>query len=210
MPLLKHGAAATPEAPAAPVRGKDNLLAALRTGATEVERREAALDLAAMPETADALGAALAAEPAARVREAIITALLGIGTPAAAAVLAGVLGSEDTALRNDAIEALRELGPAAMAPTERLLDSPVADIRMFAVSVLSGLRHPQAAILLRRVLERDPEINVGLAAVEVLVEVGGPESLPALRAFAARFPDEPFVRMAVDLACRRAAASGPP
>jgi HEAT repeat protein len=210
MPLLKPGASATPEAPAAPPRAREGLLAALRTGATEMERREAALDLASMPEAADALGAALAAEPAARVREAIITALLGIGTPAAAAVLAGVLGSEDTALRNDAIEALRELGPAAIAPIERLLESPVADIRMFAVSVLNGLGHTQASRLLQRVLECDPEINVGLAAVEVLVEVGGPESLPALRAFAARFPDEPFVHMAVDLACRRAATSGPP
>jgi HEAT repeat protein len=209
MPLLKHGDAATPEPPALPARGKDSLLAALRSGTTEVERREAALDLAAIPETADALGAALTAEPAARVREAIITALLGIGTPAAATVLAGVLGSEDTALRNDAVEALRELGPATMAPIERLLDSPVADIRMFAVSVLNGLRHSHAAMLLQHVLETDQEINVGLAAVEVLVEVGGPESLPALQAFAARFPDEPFVRMAVDLACRRAAASGP-
>ncbi len=210
MPLLKHNAAVTPEPPATPVQSKDGLLAALRTGTTEIARREAALDLAAMPETADELGAALAAEPAARVREAIITALLGIGSPAAASVLAGLLGSEDTALRNDAIAALRELGPAAMAPIALLLDSPVTDIRIFAVSVLSGLPQPQAAMLLQGVLARDPAINVGLAAVEVLVEVGGPDSVPALLAFAARFPNEPFVRMAVDLACRRAAPSGPP
>lgn len=201
---LAHPLAAPPPLPAA------DLLLALRSAPTEAARREAALDLAAVPEAPEvirALGAALGTEPAPRVRQAIVSALAGIGTDAAAAVLADLLGSEDTALRNDAIEALRQFGPAAGPSIERLLASPVPDVRIFAVSVLEGLRHPSVPMWLYAVLDQESEVNVGLAAVEALAQVGDACATAPLRAFAQRFPAEPFVAMAVDLACRRLAKS---
>ena len=50
------------------------------------------------------------------------------------------------------------------------------------------------------------DLNVGLATVEALALLGGPEDAPALRAFAARFPTHGFVGFAVDLACARVGA----
>jgi hypothetical protein len=63
--------------------------------------------------------------------------------------------------------------------------------------------------LLLGVLATDPEVNAGLAAVEALAAVGEPHDAAALRAFAARFSGEPFVRFAVAMACRRITAGAP-
>ncbi len=209
MALLKRRAAGAAAAdPADAPRPLAELLAALRTGGTPTGRREAALELAATPEAVAELAAALGAEDDRSVREAIVAALAAIGTEPAAAGLAGFLRSEDAQLRNAAIGALQEMGTAAAAHVERLLGSPDPDARIFAVNVLEALRHPRARDWLLSALERDPEVNVGLAAVEALAQSGGPEDAAALRAFAARFPNEPVVGFAVDLACRRVAAGG--
>ncbi|TCZ64996.1 HEAT repeat domain-containing protein [Roseicella aquatilis] len=212
MALLRRRASAPAMVADEPVerapRAPEALLATLRSGATRAERREAALDLTAMPETAGALAAALDEEDDPSVRDAIVTALIAIGTGTAAAGLAGLLRSKDAALRNAAIEALQQMGEAAGEHVERLLASPDPDLRIFAVNVIEVLRHASAGVWLRQVLEEDPEVNVGLAAVEVLTQLGGPEDVPVLRAFAGRFPNEPFVDFAVDLACRRAIAAG--
>ena len=49
-------------------------------------------------------------------------------------------------------------------------------------------------------MERDADVNVGLAAVEALAEAGSPEALSSLEILARRFPDDPFVAFAVDAA----------
>jgi hypothetical protein len=84
--------------------------------------------------------------------------------------------------------------------------SPYPDVRIFAVNVLEAAfyRRTQDRERLHTILLDDPDVNVGLAAVEVLSQLGGPEDVPALRAFAARFPEHPFVDFAVDLVCRQA------
>jgi len=183
-------------------------LVILHAGATEAERREAADELATWPETACALGAALGEEASPRVREAIVLTLIAIGTPEAAAAIGGFLASEDVVLRNTAVEALQQIGPSAGAYVERLLEAPDPDTRIFAVNVIEALRQQEAAGWLRRVLARDPDLNVGLAAVEAIAQFGEPADEAVLRGFAARFPGEPFVTFAVNLACRRIAAGG--
>jgi HEAT repeat protein len=197
------------DAPAAPVaapRPAALLLAMLHAGATVAERREAALELAAVPEAARDLVVALGEEMDHPVREAIVTSLIVIATEEAAAGLANFLNSDDAHLRNLAIEALREIGPAAGSQIERLLASPYPDVRIFAVNVLDAFfyRRERDRERLHTLLQQDPDVNVGLAAVEALSQVGGPEDVPALRAFAARFPEHAFVAFAVDLVCRRA------
>ncbi len=205
MVLLKsHPAEEVPRAAAPP--SAPLLLSALHAGATAGERREAALELAAVPEAARDLAAALAEEADASVREAVVTSLIVIGTEDAASGLADFLMSDDPPLRNLAIEALREIGPASGSQIERLVTSPYPDVRIFAVNLLEAAfyRRTQDRERLHTILLDDPDVNVGLAAVEVLSQLGGPEDVPALRAFAARFPEHPFVDFAVDLVCRQA------
>lgn len=204
MPLLKsRGEAPVPDAevPAPP----DILLTTLRTGATAAARRAAALDLAGSPDSAEALAGALGQEPASVVREAIVTALVEIGTVAAAHSLAQYFRGEDVELRNAAVEALRQIGDASALAMKERLESPDPDERIFAIGVLEGLRHTDTAAWLRHVLLHDPDMKVGLAAVEALVQAGEAEDAAALRGFATRFPDEPFVAFAVRLACERVA-----
>ncbi len=204
MALLKTHA--RPSAPAASVRTPEALLVLLRGGETEAERRGAALELAAEPTQAASLVACLRTETAPSVREAIVTALVGMGTAEAAAGLAAQLGGEDVALRNDAIQGLREIGAAAFSQVEHLLASGDPDVRIFAVNVLETTRHPHAAEWLRHILAQEQEVNVGLAAVEAMAQIGGPEHVQALRDFAGRFAEEPCVAFAVDAACRHVTA----
>jgi hypothetical protein len=191
-----------------PARSRAALLMALRSAVTATERREAALELASIPETVGELAAALGDEPEAHVRAAIVTALVLVGSDGAAAGFAGFLSSEDVELRNLAIDGLREIGTVTEPHVARLLSSADPDVRIFAINTLEVLPCGHLHGHLRRVLEEDTEVNVGLAVVEVLSQVGGPDDVPALRAFAARFADHPFVSFSVDLVCKRAMSGG--
>jgi HEAT repeat protein len=207
MPLMRSPARiAIAAAPVACMPTTDALLRALRTGASESERRDAARDLATAPQAVEALGVALGNEAAPRVRQEIILALVGIGTAAAAAKLANFLGSEDVALRNAAVEGLQQIGIGAAVCVNDCLASDDRDERILAINVLEALGHEDTRGWLRAVLTRDNDVAVGLAAVEALTQMGEPEDVGAMRDFATRFPDEPFVGFAVNLACRRVAA----
>ncbi len=204
MPLLKSRGE-VPDTPPEDVRTPDILLETLRTAPASAERRAAARGLAGSPEAAETLAAFLGEETAPEVSEAIITTLIEIGTETAARGLAWYFGSEDAAKRNAAAEALRQIGDPAASVMKERLRSPDPDERIFAIVVLEGLRHADTAVWLRDVLAGDPDINVGLAAVEALAQSGAAEDAAALRAFAARFPEEPFAAFAVRLACERVA-----
>lgn len=204
MALLKRHAPSRPAAaPLGPQPSVEVLGATLAGGTLVAARRAAARELTSVAGAEAPLAAALQAEPDASVRAAIVTALVGTGTAAAAAALAVPLSSEDAELRSAAIEALQQLGDVAVPEIVRLLDAADPDLRIFAVNVLEGIRPPVALPLLAHVLAHDPDMNVGLAAVELLAQFGGPEDAGLLHDFAARFPAEPFVAFAVDFACRR-------
>jgi HEAT repeat protein len=209
MPLLKRHADHPPPGVVRSRPSREALLAALRTGETEAERRQAALDLADDPDAADALAAALNTETGSAAREAIMTALMGIANLAAATRLTALLQSEDVSLRCGAAEALQQMGPVAGKVIGPLLQAGDRDVRILAINILETLRYSGARALLLEVLATDPEVNAGLAAVEALVAVGEPQDAAALRAFATRFPGEPFVRFAVAMACRRITAGSP-
>jgi HEAT repeat protein len=158
---------------------------------------------------AGALLGRLAAEPAPEVRAAIVTALIAIGTAEVAAGLVALLGSEDAALRNHAVEALQRLGPVAAGPVLALLDHADPDRRIVAVKVLEAHGDDDILARLRGMLARDGDLNVCLAVVEALGLFGRPEDVPALHAFASRFAEEPAVRFAVDLVVPPAAVARP-
>jgi hypothetical protein len=187
-------------------RGHEVLLAELWDADSRV-RRAAVRDLAALPagapDSAMALCDRLDVETGPSVRSVIMTRLIQLGTPEVAARLTGHLHSDDAQLRNAAIEALGEM-PGAVAPLlERLLTDDDSDVRIFAVNILASLRHEQAPEWLVLVIRTDPHVNVCVAALDGLVEVGGVEMIPDIESLGARFAENAFMRFAVDTAIRR-------
>jgi HEAT repeat protein len=168
------------------------------------ERRlDAALQLAARPGVEPALGARLLQEADERVRRALLTGLTTQATPEAATALVPLLRSEDATLRNGAIEALAAM-PAAVAPEiDRLLEDPDPDVRIFVVNLMAELRHPAVGDWLLQVLRADAHANVVAAAMEALAEAGDERHLEPLGQAAQRFPQEPFLGFAAEIAIAR-------
>jgi HEAT repeat protein len=166
-------------------------------------RRWAAKDLLACPDASGALVEQLRREENVSVREIILTTLTLRADATAVAGLVECLRSEDASLRNEAIEAMKLL-PDEVAPIMgRLLSDADPDVRIFAVNILESLRHELVEEWLREVIECDPHVNVCATAVDLLGEVGTPNSKQALEKLKARFPDEPYIRFAADLALKR-------
>jgi HEAT repeat protein len=183
-------------------RDFEGLVAEL-SDANPTARRWAARDLAAFREPSAALLDRLAQEPDASVREAILLSLTKIGDATAVAGLVNCLRSDDAFLRNEAIEALKQL-PGAVAPIMNgLLTDPDPDVRIFAVNVLESLRHPDVEKWLIEVITRDPYVNVCATAVDLLGEVGSEAALAPLEALKTRFAPEPYIVFAADLAIKR-------
>jgi HEAT repeat protein len=185
-------------------RDADGLTAQLQD-ADAVVRRWAAHDLAAHPATATRLCARLRDEPDAGVREALFTSLARIGDDDTVRGLLPLLRSEDAGLRNGALEVLAGL-PDVVAPCMgALLHDSDSDVRIFAVNLLTELRHPGVPGWLAEVLAHEAQVNVIGAALDVVAEVGTAAMRPALRAVCQRFADEPYIEFAASLAMERIA-----
>ncbi len=171
-------------------------------------RRWAAHDLAELDNTfhndaATALLAQLAQEQHGSVRAAIFTSLTRIGNDIAINGLVSCLSSEDADVRNEAVEALKQL-PAEIGPVmETLLHAAEPDLRIFAVNVLESLCHPKVEDWLIDVIEHDTHVNVCATAVDLLGEVGTRKAISALHALRSRFAMEPYICFAADLALKR-------
>jgi len=167
------------------------------------DRRWAARDLMDCPEVAPALVERLKIEPEVSVREVIITTLIRLGDPAAVIGLVDCLRSEDAALRNEAIEAMKQL-PVEVAPIMRgLLVDPDPDVRIFAVNILESLRHSEVEAWLIDVITQDSHVNVCATAVDLFSEIGTEAALEPLALLKVRFPDEPYIQFATELALKR-------
>lgn len=166
-------------------------------------RRWAARDMVDCPECSQALVDALHSEADVSVREVILTSVTRIGDDIAVSGLVECLRSDDAGLRNEAIEAMKQL-PDAVAPIMLgLLMDEDSDVRIFAVNILESLRHSQVEHWLIQVINADDHVNVCGTAVDLLGEVGGMASLPALQALKTRFAAEPYIQYAADLAIKR-------
>jgi len=166
-------------------------------------RRWAARDLVNCQNVSAALVDRLMREGDLSVREVILTTLTRLGDATAVAGLVDCLYSEDAALRNEAIEAMKQL-PDEVAPImQGLLAAADPDVRIFAVNILESLRHPDVEAWLIDVIEKDPHVNVCATAVDLLSEVGTEVALEPLARFKTRFADEPYIQFAADLALRR-------
>ncbi|UFS72541.1 HEAT repeat domain-containing protein [Geomonas sp. RF6] len=178
-------------------------LAAQLCDSDPVARRWAAKDIVGCPDASATLVEQLWREEEHSVREVILTTLTRIGDEYAVSALVQCLRSEDAALRNEAIEAMKLL-PLEVAPIMgRLLSDDDPDVRIFAVNILESLRHASVERWLIDVIERDLHVNVCATAVDLLGEVGTPASRGALESLKARFPEEPYIRFAADIALKR-------
>lgn len=166
-------------------------------------RRWAARDLVECPDSSAGLVVQLLREEDSSVREVILTTLTQLGDERAVAGMVNCLRSEDAALRNEAIEAMKLLPDEVSPIMNNLLKDPDPDVRIFAVNVLESLRHKQVEEWLKEVIEHDVHVNVCAAAVDLLGEVGSSYSREALENLKARFSDEPYISFAADLALKR-------
>jgi HEAT repeat protein len=198
MPLIRRE---TPKATAKTVDAAR--LAAALTKGTDDDRWAAARSAGEFPEGISILRDALSRETSPRVREAIFTSLARIRTSESAEAVLPYLGSDDASLRAGALDALRAM-PTAIAPhLSRVLKDRDPDIRLLACELVRNQPAGDANRLLADLLATESEANVCAAAVEVLAEVGGPELLPLLAQCAARFPNDPFLAFAIQLASER-------
>jgi HEAT repeat protein len=170
-------------------------------------RRQTARELSALPESASLLCQHLEHETSVSVRSVIITSLIQSRSRTAVEGLIHYLHSEDSGLRNLAIEALQDM-PEEVGPyMEALLNDPESDVRIFAVNILSVLPNAAAPQWLNKVILEEEHVNVCAAAVDCLAEVGAPESIAALKTLRLRFIDHPFMSFAIDAAIRRIGGS---
>ena len=170
------------------------------------ERWSAARAAPTVPGSEGALAQALGVEDDDRVREAMLTSLAQLGTPASLEPLLSMLRSERAASRTAALGALRLTPPLTQVVTQLLRD-PDSDVRLLSCELARSLPVAQSNSMLMDLLRREAHPNVCAAAVEVLAEVGEPEALAALAACAKRFSTHEFLVFAIDTVVERINAS---
>jgi HEAT repeat protein len=188
-------------APAGP-QNREKLVAELEDSDATV-RRHAAQKITPCLDASSALISRLKREENTAVREAILNSLLRLHDPSIAIGLADCLRSEDVALRNDVIEAFKQLGNDAAPILHSLLTDPDPDVRIFAVNILNSEHYPDAEHWLIEVIERDAHVNVCASAVDLLCEVGTEVAIDPLLRLKARFAHEAYIQFAADLALKR-------
>lgn len=206
MPLVRKGPPGVPAASQA--AATPSTLPSL-AAADPDERWAAARRLADDPGNAQALAGALTHEGDLRVREAILTALVRIGTAEAAALVLPCLRSDDAALRTGAIDALRAMPRHLSRHLPALLADRDPDVRLLSCELVRELPEAEANRLLAGLLDGEAEKNVCAAAVEVLVEIGRPEILPSLQRCARRFAGDDFLQFGIKVATERIGAPAP-
>ena len=171
-------------------------------------RRWAARDLSDCPGASAALVGRLARETDASVREVLLTTLTTLGDEVAVTGLVSCLRSEDVALRNEAIEAMKQLPDEVALIMRGLLADDSPDVRIFAVNILESLRHPEVESWLIEVIDADSHLNVCATAVDLLGEVGSAAAKEPLERLKARYTGEPYIQFAADLALKRIVEGG--
>ena len=138
-------------------------------GDDEADRIYAAEDIgcANRPEGVHPLLARLPVEPSRAVREAIFAALFQIEDDAAIEGSLGLLDSEDSCLRNQAVEILRARGARATPYLDRAFRDGNNDRRKFVIDILAELADAGASGIYDRALT-DADLNVVITAVENL------------------------------------------
>ncbi|WP_345713711.1 HEAT repeat domain-containing protein, partial [Kineococcus glutinatus] len=144
-------------------------------------------------EATAALLAAVLAEVAPTVLDAVRTTLAGTDDPAVARALGAWLGSDDTGLRNAVVVALQTMPTGVAGVVTDLLASPDARVRTLTVMVLSTLPHPRVGQWLALVAEHDTDANIVAAAVDAAQLLDSDLAADLAATGAARFPTNPYL-----------------
>jgi HEAT repeat protein len=139
----------------------------------EAERIYAAEDIGYQnrPEGVPPLLARLSAEPSRAAREAIFSALRQIENDSVIHGAIALLDSEDSFLRNQAVEVLRARGAKAISDLERSFREGGNDRRKFIIDIVAKLPGPEASAIYELALA-DPDSNVVITAVESIGACG--------------------------------------
>jgi HEAT repeat protein len=168
------------------------------------ERRWAAARAASgVEESVRFLAEALQSETVPRVREALLTSLVRIGSAGSVAAVLPLLRSDEASLRAAALDALRIMIRGAGELLPPLLRDTDVDVRILSCELARALPDREATSVLCDLLRAEPDPNVCAAAVEVLAEVGREDALPYLAACATKFSGTPFLTFAIQVACDR-------
>lgn len=179
-----------------------SLITQLQQG-TPAERRDAARAMATLADAGALLTSQLEEESDRSVIEALITSLAERADEGAVTALLDCLRSEDAALRNDAIEALKTAGGQHPHLIQEALADSDSDMRILTIGILESLRHPDVELWLIELIEHDPHLNVCACAVDLLCEVGTERAVPGLELCRSRFPGEAYLDFAIGLALSR-------
>ena len=149
----------------------------------ETERRYAVEDLGELRNTR-AIRALVKAmkDPVVGVREAAVDSLIAIGGQEVCKNVIPLLDSDEAALRNYAIEILKELGPDSIDDIKGLCKADSSDIRKFALDILADIGEISDVDAFGIIVDMldDSNVNVSAAAAEALGKIGDPAALPAL------------------------------
>lgn len=171
---------------------------------TDAEIRRQAIWMATpSDELAQLICQRLAHEMNAAVLEAMFVALSRCRAEAVVPCMFELLASEDVVLRTRALEVLEGFPQLVAAQMSAQLAQAAVDVRIFLVNLMGGLRHAQVPQWLDFILREDCQSNVVAAALEVALEVGGPQLRPAIEMAKARFHEDTFIGFAADLALER-------
>lgn len=198
MPLVRKPGVSPPD----PSGDPGNLVAALQSGNAD-ERWAAARTAHELPDSAAPLGEALLREKDPRVREAIFTSLVRIGSAQSIGIIQSFLRVDDAGMRTAALDALQALKGATSPYLPRLLFDEDPDVRVLACELARNISPAEASRLLGELLDAENQPNVCAAAIEVLATTGDPDALPALARCEKRFRDNQFLSFAIQVAVDR-------
>ncbi|GAB7127731.1 hypothetical protein JCM19000A_22380 [Silvimonas sp. JCM 19000] len=146
--------------------------------------------------------ARLRTDPSATQRQRILTTLVRSADANAARELAQLLDHAPITLRNEVMDALRDMSGQVLPVAAQLLRSSDVNLRIYAISILDENTDAATADLMALQLQRDDEENVCAAAAELLGRIGEQRHVSALREVAQRFSGRPFLQLAVSQALR--------
>lgn len=200
MPLIRKPSPAPGTAPSAPdAPAVRRMLASDR----DEDRWSAARAAAELADAVPLLRDALAREANPRVREALFTSLVRLGTPESVETVLPFLHSDDARVRTEACDALAAMASSAWPWLPALLRDPDPTVRIQACGLVRAMPPDDAVRLLSDLLESESNANVSAAAIDALAEIGGADALSALARCQQRFEATPFLAFASRVATDR-------
>ena len=114
------------------------------------------------------------------VQEAAEQALRKIPDPSTVRAVLPLLESDNVAVRNLAMDILRQLGSRDLDSLLEMLERPDPDLRIFAADILGATGDVRAVRVLCRVLLNDSEVNVRYQAAVALGDIASPAAAQCL------------------------------